>query len=264
MIFASDLDRTLIYTQKFLPEGFTDYKGVDFKEDRVVSYMTDKSFKQLQEISNKATFIPVTTRISAELTRITGFKDIKIPYAITTNGARIFFDGKEDTSWTAVITKDLDQMEISPSELGPFLNKQFFSTLDCLINYVEETYISITFKPEDKEFVTSQIEELAAKLESLCYDYGYTGNKLFILPKVVTKKRALTYLLSKIEVSELVTAGDSLMDLELVTMGQKSFVPKHGEIVLKEKTPTHSVTTEAEGLFAGLEITEAVLDLLNK
>lgn len=91
--FASDLDRTLIYSHRVLEqyayEG--EYDLVEVLDERPLSYMSVETKKSLQTIHQSGWFIPVTTRTTAQYERITFFEqELKPEYAVTTNGA-VFF-----------------------------------------------------------------------------------------------------------------------------------------------------------------------------
>ncbi|HJV17288.1 MAG TPA: hypothetical protein VJ546_07900, partial [Bacillales bacterium] len=66
MIFATDLDRTLIYSNRALEEFGAPEKSallpVEKKDEKWISFMTKASFDLLKEIYNRFLFIPVTTR----------------------------------------------------------------------------------------------------------------------------------------------------------------------------------------------------------
>lgn len=74
MIYASDLDRTLIFSHRFLDEHKYNKKIVlvEDKDGKEISYMSELAYNKLQEINNNKdiTFIPTTTRSLEEYNRI--------------------------------------------------------------------------------------------------------------------------------------------------------------------------------------------------
>ena len=105
MVFATDLDRTLIYSNKFLNKenkkyisGFPD--GVGF------SFLTNKTIEYLTNIKERIDVVPCTTRSREQFNRIPLFKDCK--YSICSNGATIFHNGKVDSQWNMVMRKNMD------------------------------------------------------------------------------------------------------------------------------------------------------------
>lgn len=54
MLFASDLDQTLIYSQRMLSqESLEQIRPVEWFDDRYISYMTQNALSKLKEISLK-------------------------------------------------------------------------------------------------------------------------------------------------------------------------------------------------------------------
>ena len=104
MIFATDLDRTMIYSEKFINNENRSLV-IGYQDGRVKSYMTRKAKLLLNELKEKITIIPCTTRARDQFERVPYFQDCK--YAICTNGAIILKDGVEDAQWKAVMQKNL-------------------------------------------------------------------------------------------------------------------------------------------------------------
>ena len=80
MIFASDLDRTLIYSKRALdefgvPEGLL-LVPVEQKDGDSVAFMTETSYLQLKELANQSLFVPVTTRTTEQFKRFVIFEKI--------------------------------------------------------------------------------------------------------------------------------------------------------------------------------------------
>jgi hypothetical protein len=77
MIFASDLDRTIIFTQKFIKssDDLNNIVCIEEKNSKPISYMTKKSLEMINEIKNKYVFIPVSTRGMEEFQRINFLKN---------------------------------------------------------------------------------------------------------------------------------------------------------------------------------------------
>lgn len=110
--FASDLDRTLIYSHRMLEQYA--YKGayelIEVLDDRPLSYMSIETKASLQAIHQAGWFIPVTTRTTAQFERITLFQqEIKPEYAVTTNGGCILHHGKPLEEWQAIVDERLQE-----------------------------------------------------------------------------------------------------------------------------------------------------------
>ena len=113
-VFASDLDQTLIYSNRWI-EGKEDIvKCIEIYEEKPLSFMLLDEIEELKEIDKKHNFIPVTTRTRVQYERI------KLPvtprYAVVANGATILIDGEVDKTWESIITAGLNK-SMSTSEM---------------------------------------------------------------------------------------------------------------------------------------------------
>lgn len=99
MIYASDLDRTLIYSLSAIgvPEDTPGLVPAEVVDGRTVSYISQQALATLKELAAKIVFMPVTTRTIAQYRRINLFQETVIPdYAITSNGGNILVNGVVD------------------------------------------------------------------------------------------------------------------------------------------------------------------------
>ena len=99
MIFASDLDRTLIYSNRLLTKNHlpVPIRNVEVYNGREISYMTEKAIALLRELADEMMFIPVTTRTVEQYHRIALFREeIRPTYAITCNGGVVLNNGNVD------------------------------------------------------------------------------------------------------------------------------------------------------------------------
>ncbi len=107
MMFASDLDRTLIYSQKMIDaseEQPGEIRVAETKDGEVITYITEKTINLLKQLSEKAMFVPVTTRTTEQYSRIDVIcKDIMPKYAVTGNGGNILTQGETDTAWHEIM-----------------------------------------------------------------------------------------------------------------------------------------------------------------
>ncbi len=96
MVFYSDLDNTLIYSYK--RKIGEEKRCVEVYQGREVSFMTERSWRLLRKVSQKALFVPVTTRSVEQYHRV----DLGIgtpSYALACNGGVLLADGQKDLAW---------------------------------------------------------------------------------------------------------------------------------------------------------------------
>ena len=68
VVFFADLDNTLIYSYKH--DIGADKVGVELYNDRVISFMTPKSYVLLKQADKRTLFVPTTTRTPEQFARI--------------------------------------------------------------------------------------------------------------------------------------------------------------------------------------------------
>ncbi|MBC8059417.1 MAG: hypothetical protein H7Y18_01995 [Clostridiaceae bacterium] len=231
MIFASDLDRTLIYSKSFINEEMKDVFPVEKKDGVIISYMSKNSMEILNLLSKKVIFIPVTTRSLEQFNRITFFKDSLInKYAVVANGGVLIKNNEIDLNWQKLIRKQMDEI-ISPEELlnnlGRFLKNPEVNSFRCC----DKVFIYIVLKTNVIE------EEYLIELQLFCGDYGYgmvkNGRKIYIIPHFINKWAPLKYIMEMEQDDQLVTAGDSILDLPMLENSMSGFIPAHGELNMK-------------------------------
>ena len=95
ILFASDLDNTLIHSYKRADSADI---CVETKDSKCLSYMTPKAYTMLQKLDGVC-FVPITTRSLEQYRRIKLFDD-KLPrYALTSNGGLLLVNDEIDAEW---------------------------------------------------------------------------------------------------------------------------------------------------------------------
>ncbi|EKN69509.1 hypothetical protein BABA_08781 [Neobacillus bataviensis LMG 21833] len=273
MIFASDLDRTLMYSKRAIEElgEPKEYilKPVEQKDGKWVGYMTEAAYSALKELSLHSLFVPVTTRTTAQFNRFVIFaEEIPIQYAITSNGANILYQGVPMEEWSNHIHSQLRSDSVSQAELLFILQREGFH-LDGEKKQAENLffYYILNCRPAASE------KEL---LHGLAVKYGWRislqGRKLYFIPKAISKGSALEYICNREGAKAIAGAGDSILDWDFLVNCQHRFIPNHGELVnelssmsmLSRVTGTNNhILTESRGVNAGEEILQGFLKLLS-
>jgi len=267
MIFASDLDQTLIYSLRALGEGFdrTGLVPVESKNGDVLSYMSVQALSLLQEISERMMFIPVTTRTVEQYRRIHVFQDVIRPqYAITSNGGNILIDNQVDPHWNRAMFRKIEQ-EAVPSE--QVLRKfQEIASPEWVIreSFCDDMFYSMLIKRE--EMPLQAVEQLAAELIPLGWETSVQGRKIYFVPQVVSKSGALEHLAELMGREIVLASGDSLLDRCMLDVATHRIVPRHGELYrqhLHQQTqpPLYPFTNQS-GAMAALDILQYAATLV--
>jgi hypothetical protein len=257
MIFASDLDRTLIYSSKFLneKEDTSRLQVVETKEGRPTSYMTSKSVRLLHDLVSHAMFLPVTTRNIEQYHRISIFQTELMPeYAITCNGGVILKNGKPDQEWEDCIRHALAKYSAPLEYVFEKMKEMQLETWVHSLKKVENLFLLLIISPSPQ--LLEKVEKVSLWAEENGWFVSLHGRKLYVIPKSVNKWDAVQYVREKTGKKTVYTAGDSDLDLCLIEGGHFGIIPKHGDTA--KKYP-HFIQTVQEGMIASEEILETIL-----
>jgi hydroxymethylpyrimidine pyrophosphatase-like HAD family hydrolase len=262
MIFAADLDRTLMYSKRAITElgepKELDLTPVEKKDGYWVAYMTTSSFQALKELSQQHLFVPVTTRTTDQYNRFVIFpEEISIKYAITSNGANILCLGIPLEEWSEHINTRLQSESISQAELLSILHGAGFH-FDGQMRHAGKQFFYYILNNLPSASDKKVINELVGK-------YGWRislqGRKLYFIPQAINKGSALEYICKHEGMKAIAGAGDSILDWDFLQNCQYRFVPRHGELA-GELTTTKFTLTKKYGVSAGDEILQQFLKLL--
>lgn len=246
MIFASDLDRTLVYSKKFC--GDIPSVCVEVVKGKNQSFMTERALKLLKDISNNMEFIPVTTRSKEELDRITSLKELSYTYAIINNGGRIFINNKEDERWTNLLAEKIIEIDVNLDDIYKLFKMKFPNTPFIKEKCSDER---IWVFVQDVESPLENFEEVKSYFFDLGWRMAKTGRKIYLMPLCMDKWEALKYINEHyLGYSSIIASGDSIMDLTMVANANIGIIPEHGEIAYEHGV----ITTRNSGILAGEEI----------
>lgn len=262
MIFASDLDRTLVYSHRALmeleaPSGLV-LRPIEMKDGKPVGFMTETSFSMLKELCKQSLFIPVTTRTTEQYKRFVSFeKDINPTYVITSNGANILYKGVIDKDWNDSISKQLKNEIVPKGEFLSILNREGF-IFEGELRHAENLFFYYLLNSLPPLFDRDEINHLSSQ-------YGWTvslqGRKLYFIPRAISKGAALSFICNREGKEAFAGAGDSFLDWDFLRKCTHRFVPRHGELAGKNGMRNFTLTKNS-GAAAGEEILQQFLSLV--
>ncbi|ARU60339.1 hydrolase [Tumebacillus avium] len=259
MIFASDLDQTLIYSQRSLGSTMksSGLIPVELKDGAPLSYMPEQALELLREVAERATFVPVTTRTVEQYRRIHLFQEQILPkYAVTSNGGNILFDGVPDLEWNRNLHRSIRET-CSPAEDVYKIFREF-ATPEWVLDerFCDEMFFAIRIERE--RMPQEQVIRAAERLKAWGWGLSIQGRKLYLVPDAVSKSAALAYLeeLSGKEVR--LASGDSLLDRSMLDHARHSIIPRHGELYREQ---AEYLMTRVSGVFAAVEILQLAFEL---
>jgi hydroxymethylpyrimidine pyrophosphatase-like HAD family hydrolase len=234
VIYATDMDRTVIFSSAFLREVGRTVEGegknlevVELKGDKVVSYISKEVKRQLTELSRRpeVEFVPVTTRSLEQFQRINIGDAHK--YAIIDCGGTILEDGVPIEEWEEYVRNQyvrpammgliLDLQDIKGIEEVKIVDQKFlFAKIgDSTINdgnYFDEASLYVKERYPDFEIVRQ-------------------NKKVYAIPRAFSKAVALRWLQHRIGIYNTVVSGDALVDLPMLAIANYAVVPTHGDII---------------------------------
>lgn len=261
LILACDLDRTLIYSSKFI-ENEDNYELVEVYEGREISFISKAAKETLRQIADEDIFVPVTTRTEAQFRRIFGLDDINIRYAIVANGGKILIDGIIDEEWDERVRAKVSKLELSFEDIKKILE----ADLDLENWLIEEKKAEDFFHYliVDGESVPKEgLSMLAGRLSAKGWQLSLQGRKLYFIPKPISKEDALEYLMNKLGKDHYYAAGDSLLDQAMLERAKEGYYFKHGELYIQKKQIETLNLCEREGIHSAREFLEKYLKKRN-
>ena len=252
ILYASDLDRTIIFSKRFLDEHKTnsDYTLVESIGDREISYASVDVLNKLYQLSFKdnITFVPVTSRSKDEYNRIDlGFTP---EYAIVANGGIIIHNGVELDDYNRYIYNNMNTMEM----LSIMQDVAEMESVTDNVKCIDKRYIFT--KIVDKALFDVEIQEIGTKYSN--WDITVQGNKVYIIPKFFSKQIALRWLWHKLNQPYIIASGDGPLDIPMLSLANMAIVPDHA-IIIQEKY-VESCTKSTGGIDSPLFTIDRVLE----
>ncbi|MEK5038408.1 HAD family hydrolase [Sporosarcina sp. FSL K6-3457] len=235
ILFTSDLDRTLIYSESMMkkyPINDT-VMAIEYKEDEIISFMSQQSMELLKQFHEKNLFVPVTTRAIYQYERIVAFQQwIQPKYAIMSNGGTILIDGKPDAEWSQLIREKITTTSLPKEDM-----LQLFAEIRNENWVGKEYYIDELFYmfPVNRQCIPYQeLKGFEKRILKIGWRMFLHGRKLYVLPIQLNKAFAVTHLKNYVDYDMHIAAGDSLMDYEMLIQAAIGYSPPHGEIFEKQ------------------------------
>lgn len=253
IIFATDLDRTLIYSRGAIEtygDVDLDVVAVERHEDRDASWMTAAAAATFAGLHERGLVLPVTTRTPEQWRRVT-LPGPPPRYAITANGGVLLVDGQVDHSWDRIVAGELAQVT-------PLAEVWAHASQVCrpewtvkLRNACGLFCYAVLHR---RRLPPGFLAEASAWAHSVGWQLSLQGRKLYWVPRSLTKSAALAEVRNRVGAQAVHAAGDSLLDADLLDAADRAIMARHGELFTSGWRAAHVEVTAAEGIRAGAEI----------
>jgi hypothetical protein len=260
-LVASDLDRTLIYSTGALALTMQDERAprllcVEVHESKPLSYMTETAGRLLVELADTVRFVPATTRTRKQ------YRRINLPcrqprYAICANGGHLLVDGRTDHDWNAEMRRRLADGSAPLEEVRAHLAATADPEWLRKERIAEDLFAYLVV---DRERLPGQwVKDLAQWAEPRGWAVSLQGRKVYAVPKPLSKSAALAEVVRRTGVEQVLAAGDSLLDVDLLMAADAGWTPGHGELADTGWTAPHVAPLGVSGIAAGEEILRRIL-----
>lgn len=257
LLFASDLDQTLIYSKNSMGQNISEEDLVEVEKikGKPQSYMTKKSQKALWALGTSAFFLPVTTRTQEQYERVTGIFENPHPpkFAVISNGAVVLENGEPVKEWSEEIRQQCISRKTVVDELLPLIERYFSEEWVLNIKQADGWFVYLIL--DRSRFPEEKIGFYIQLFKEIGWTMSLQGRKLYFMPESITKARAMEYVKKRLEADFVIAAGDSLLDLGLLESADKGLLAAHGEAVKGNAAISgHIQVTSNTGIKAGEEI----------
>ncbi len=210
-----DLDNTIIYSYKH--DIGNEKINVEIYQGREISFITKKTQELLLMVKEKYMLNPTSTRTVGQYERI----DLGIgafPYALVCNGGILLVNGKRDRAWYET---SLDLIRESNPELEKAMGiLEHEKRRKFELRFIERLFVFT--KCNDPEEV---VQYLRSQLNVGIVDIFHNGEKVYVVPKKLSKGMAVRRLREKLKPESIMAAGDSEFDISMVKEADHGFVP---------------------------------------
>jgi hydroxymethylpyrimidine pyrophosphatase-like HAD family hydrolase len=256
-LYATDLDRTLIYSARAAGVPVEDLVVVERHEGRDISFVSAEQLTLLDLIAERALVVPVTTRTLAQYRRVTVWAERPPEWAVVANGGIVLHHGRLDDDWyagvLATVARDSHELAAVAAWLG--------QTARPWIDHVRVADDLFLYTIVDRDALPAEAAaELAATLAEWGWQLSIQGRKLYAVPVSLGKGPAVLDVARRTGAERVLAAGDSLLDRDLLDIADRSLRPAHGE--LHDTGVAADLVTKASGLAAGEEMLRTVLTWL--
>lgn len=232
ILFATDLDRTMIYSSKFLNDHVCSLVAcVESDGTKEISFMLTEAIEMRALLSEMLYFVPVTTRAKHLYDRVHLFRDA--PFAIIENGATILKGGTILGVWESHIQCYLKAGDFHTKLEG--MAQLLLASELTLPNTVQ--WIGDKFIMCKTDFTQEMDQYLLAVLDHESFNFTIQGKKVYIIPKKITKENALHFLENYLETNYTIAAGDGKLDYGMLIHGDVAYLP--GDASLLDESDIH-------------------------
>lgn len=214
-ILCTDLDNTIIYSYKH--DIGNEKMNVELYKEREISFITKQTFELLKKVKEEFLVIPTSTRTIEQYERI-NLKIGTFKYALVCNGSVLLVDGKKDKDWYEESLRLAKPSNLEVKKALEYLENDKRRTFE--LRYIEDLFV---FTKCDKS--ETVVNELRKHLDKSLVNVFNNKEKVYVLPTLLSKGKAIERLKKYLKVEFIIAAGDSEFDISMVEAADVGLVP---------------------------------------
>ncbi len=214
ILFACDLDNTLIHSLRHKSENDICIEKIDGKEQ---GFMSKTAIELLEEINQLVEFVPITTRSVEQYKRILWPDNCRPRFAITTNGSVLLKCDEVDEEWRSCFNR-----LVSPvyDKLLSIKDQLIAQGKYIRVRIVNDMYL-FAYCKDGIDIITCAAEN--QNIEGI--NVISSGRKLYFFPHGMDKGSALLKFQKENSSEIIISAGDSSIDLPMLQQANIAIVP---------------------------------------
>lgn len=210
-----DLDNTLIYSYKH--DIGIEKRCVEVYQGREISFMTERTCSALKQAAERFVLVPATTRTLEQYERIDlGIGPVR--YALVCNGGLLLKDGILDKKWYEESKRRIEESEEELRKAQGFLRSE--KRREFELRFIEDLFLFT--KCREPEAV---VKELCGMLDVRLVDVFHNGTKVYVVPKALSKGKAVERFRSAFDAPWVAAAGDSEFDVSMLQAADAGLAP---------------------------------------
>ena len=214
-ILCTDLDNTIIYSYKH--DIGNEKMNVEIYKEREISFISNHTYELLKKVNEEFLIIPTSTRTIEQYERI----DLKIgtfKYALVCNGSVLLVDGKKDKDWYEESLRLAKPSNLEVKKALEYLENDKRRTFE--LRHIEDLFVFT--KCDEAETVVNELREY---LDKNLVNVFNNKEKVYVLPTLLSKGKAIERLRKYLKVEFIIAAGDSEFDISMVEAADVGLVP---------------------------------------
>ncbi|MET7713386.1 HAD family hydrolase [Streptomyces sp. NPDC005407] len=224
---------------------------VEVYEHKPLSYLTETAAGLLTQLAAGTVFVPTTTRTREQYHRI-HLPGPAPEFAICANGGHLLVDGVSDPEWHRQVAARLADECASLAEVRDHLLAAADPAWLLKERIAEGLFVYLVV--ERSLLPEGWVKELAEWAEGRGWTVSLQGRKIYAVPQPLTKSAAVREVARRTDATQILAAGDSLLDADLLLDADRAWRPGHGELADSGWIAPNVEVLGETGVVAGEEI----------